>query len=311
MKGEEEMNISITENMHYRTVCIARDIDDGLSDDREYEFKMLKENDIPVFLSLTNRMIEGNMLYEYDVSGMISLKRLCEVNLLRIAEIKMLVCTLNKCQKVINDFLLSPEGLILDPEYIFYDKKTKTVRYCFYPLRETDLFSSYTKLGEFLLSSIDYSDETAVLKAYDIYASILNKDYDFTRFFEAESESATEPENLHDDISVAKETDRTSDLNEAKGENCEGKAMPYESNVSLCAEPKFSVLSIACITLLFVIIVLLTGLYAFSSTIFKYLISDSKVVSVLMLITCISIYFPVMNISDIARTRRTTQYRVK
>lgn len=154
--------------------------------EKKYEFKMITGNDIPVFLHSDKHSVDGKTLYTYNTLGMINLKELSERNPLKYEELCQIIISLDRCVKYIDEFLLSLEGLILDPEYIFYDRKTKEIKYCFYPLNTNDVYKNYTTLTEFLLPAIDYDDEKAVSLAYEIYAMVLNKNYDLHKLIETE-----------------------------------------------------------------------------------------------------------------------------
>lgn len=159
-------------------------------DEKNYELCMMRENDIFPFLPFLRRREDNMERFLYDIGSMNSLSDLSKKSPLRLLELHMLIKSIKCCQSATSEYMLSEEGVILNPEYIFYDRNKKCLKFCFYPWNDTDVFKSYTKIAEFLLSSIDYNDEDAVKLAYEIYAETLNKNYGFENMITEEEQSA-------------------------------------------------------------------------------------------------------------------------
>ena len=286
------MNIDIDDSSGIRALVIRDNPQD--KDGKEYEIKMIKRNNIAVFLPLNELHIDNATAYEYDITSMTSLKELSERNPLKLEELIMLIDSLKECRESIKEYLLSKEGLILDPRYIFYDRKDKHLKFCFYPWNDTDEFGNYTQLAEFLLAGIDYSDELCVKLAYDVYAAVLNKNYELTKLI-AEEMQITKVDVITKPIQKEEQPIPIE----------EGKEKTVKRNVRI---PTLTPLSIICLTLNCVLLLCVTILFVFSRKLFfilmKNILSDIRVVSVLVLVLSIFTYFPLMNITDILRAKR-------
>ena len=240
------------------------------TDDKYYEFQMITGNEIPVFLSCSKLFYDDKEQYIYDVNSMICLSELAKKKSLTGDELNILIESVCSCQEMIKSYLLSPEGLILDPDFVFFERSKKTFRYAFFPWDNEDTYSSYTKLAEFLLSAIDYSDEQAIDMGYDIYASILNKDYDLSKFLikDTEKEVTESIEDVH--ISI--------DTEEKK------------------EKKRLNTFSVVCISINSLIFILMLTVFLWSRRLFFYIFHDIKTVSFSVLIISVLLYFPVMDI---------------
>ena len=291
------MEININEGLNNRVISIA--CGDDNNEDLLFELKMLSENEIPVFIKCRERCLEGKRTLEYDVSSMTSLKVLAGKIPLGYQEVRLLISSLQECMETIDKYLLSEEGLILDPEYVFYDKNDKRIRFCFFPWHDVDVFTSYSKISEFLLESIDYEDESAVKAAYDIYACVLNKDYSFEKVL---------PRGVPNEEEIIE--NRNSEVTE-NGDNG-GKESEDAVVCSRYDEAKYvkntpkrlSTLSVVCITLQVAMAVFLTLLYMFSKRMFFGIFGNIKVISITVLIASVLAMIPITNISDIRRSKR-------
>lgn len=272
--------------------CISKEINngklrisDGLkhddSDEKNYEVLMITGNNIPVFLSCRKSFEDDTEKYIYDITSMTSLYNLAKIKSLTVLELNLLIESIIDCRKAIEDYLLSPEGLILDPEYVFFDRGEKKVKFCFFPWDEDDVYTSYTKMSEFLLSAIDYSDDKAVDIAYDIYASVLNKDYDFSKYIDR-NEKIEDLENDEDTVETAELCTKDQALTTLY-ENIDNKKTLKAS-------------SIVCLTTLILLLILSLAVFIFSSRLFFYIMKDMRVISAIVLIFSILLYFPVMDI---------------
>ena len=102
-----------------------------------------------------------------------------------------------------------------------------------------DYLRSFSMLGEFLLSDIYYDDEDAVKLAYDIYASILNKDYDFIRLIpDKKIDEGLIKDKMHDneyeieDISINKTASEGTEKSEREAACKLDKTSKYKNQAS-------------------------------------------------------------------------------
>ena len=262
------------------------------TDDKHYEFLMITGNEIPVFLSCSKLILDDKEQYIYDVNSMICLRELASKKSLTSDELIILVESICSCQDMIKSYLLSPEGLILDPDFVFFERSRRTFKYAFFPWDNDDTYSSYTKMAEFLLSAIDYSDEQAVDIGYDIYASILNKDYDLSKFVKKSDEKEI-TESIGDSLN-RKESRDTKD-NKGFGVAADYNEEAGRGYVKINRK-RLNTFSIVCISVNSLVLIFFLTIFLWSRRLFFYIFSDMKTVSVSVLIISVLLYFPVMDI---------------
>ena len=71
---------------------------------------------------------------------MICLSELAKKKSLTGDELNILIESVCSCQEMIKIYLLSPEGLILDPDFVFFERSKKTFRYAFFPWDNEDTY---------------------------------------------------------------------------------------------------------------------------------------------------------------------------
>lgn len=287
-------------------IIIRRDLGVELDRNKYYEIDMLKENIIPVFLECDSRFENGEEYYAYNISSMISLEDYSKMTPLRYEELCILIKSLTDSRNAIDEFLLSPDGVVIEPDYIYYDKSKYLIRFCFYPWNTFDIHNSYTRLTEFLLLAVDYDDEKAVKLAYEIYAAVLNKDYELEKYID------------YNDLFIGATVDNKIKYEKEKQNNPNVEYMIADSNHEIVKEktyektdmspieyrekqrPKhFSAFSVFCIVLLIVISILFAVIYCINRDIVINYLQNMRVMTGLILIISFLIYFPLMNIVDI------------
>lgn len=265
----------------------------------EYEYRMVEENNIPSFLTLRLRHEDSDETLVYDTTSMTSLSDLAVRKPLTYMELCMLIDSLHTARCSVREYLLTFKGIILTPEKIFYDSFERHIRFVYNPANESDEFSSYTELTEFLLTAVDYTDEEAVKLAYELYAAVLNKDYEFEKYADM-----TKYKNYMDKIKL--KSLRAERQFETKVHTEPTSSEPIlktaaESNVK---PVRLTYFSVVCLTLFIVSSMLIGFIYLFNQATFSILFGNSKYLTSFVLIMALLLYFPVMNISDIKRSRR-------
>lgn len=159
------MEISQVRNRNENKVCI------GLEEKSTYahECSMLVFNDIPALLPLSIRYVDEKLYVEYSPSGTVTLLEYFKDKRLDMSGLEELVDTLYKTQEQLRDYMLSGDGLILNPEYIFVETENNTLRFCYAPGIRESVEENIKPLLHFLLDHVDYTDQKAVALAYGLF----------------------------------------------------------------------------------------------------------------------------------------------
>lgn len=119
---------------------------------RGYQYKMVTANHISGLLQSDFRSINGEGYLYYDITGRISLKILLERGRFETGQILPLLESLADTDETIAAFLLNPDRLCLDPEFIFYDICEQQFLFTYFPGEQS--FGILTGLLQSLLANL-------------------------------------------------------------------------------------------------------------------------------------------------------------
>lgn len=161
------MKIEYMRNMQFGYMRI--ELDKTLS---KTEKSMLEQNTIEGLLPVRWQQENDKYLLRYDITGKQALDSVLENAMADEKLLKSLLIGIYVAVKQLEKYLLLPEGLLLLPETIFVDHKTKTVYFCYYPENEETLRERFVKLMEYMLAKTDHKNISAVKLAYGVYEEL-------------------------------------------------------------------------------------------------------------------------------------------
>ena len=148
-----------------------------------YQMRMLRENPIDGLLPIRGRGVNAKSRYDYNVSGMISMKVLFDRNKLQAEKLRLLLESMDRVRKQMEEYLLPVDKLLLDPEYIFYDGNK--FYFCYYPPGKGEFWSNFHSLVEYLVKETDYSDEPCVRMTFLLHKDTMEENHSFRQLLEA------------------------------------------------------------------------------------------------------------------------------
>lgn len=159
------MGIEHVKNQDKYFVCIKVEEDELIFHERS----MLIYNQIPGLLPVSIRYVDEMLHVEYRLLGQQSLsgyflhRRFDEEQIIR------LIHSLYEAGQSLVEYMLSPDGLILDPDYIFYEEETEDLRFCYQPGKREGVEKNVQPLLRFILDHVNFHDQNAVTLAYGLY----------------------------------------------------------------------------------------------------------------------------------------------
>ena len=150
--------------------------------DEDYQMRMLKANKIEGLLLVAGHGVDGISKYAYDISGKSSLKAIYEKSDISKEELEVFLRSLLGLVKVIQSYMLDANKIILDPEYIFYEKEK--YYFCYLPRKEEQLENSFHKLTEYFVSKIDHKDQKGIQMAYILHKATMEENYNLEAVIE-------------------------------------------------------------------------------------------------------------------------------
>lgn len=157
-----------------------------------YEMKMIECNDIPGLLPLTIRKVNNQSTYMYQISNRISLMEYYGHEAANAVMIKAFLNSLKEALIALGEYLLRPDGLVLEAEHVFVDKSTHKVYFAYSePKEDSDFFRALKRLFEdCILQTVDHNDAEAVTLVYGTYKRLCTSNCSIQGLFEVESGGA-------------------------------------------------------------------------------------------------------------------------
>ena len=126
----------------------------------DYQIYMLAGNRIEGLLPVKGRGVDGSSIYDYDVSGKISLKAMYERSKINSKDMKNFLGQMKKVVTQVEEHLLNINSILLSPEYIFYEEEK--YYFCYYPLAKKNFWEEFHILTEYFVKHGDYEDKECV-----------------------------------------------------------------------------------------------------------------------------------------------------
>ena len=145
----------------------------------EYEMKMLMRNRPDYFLQFSINEINSRKCIYYDITSKQQLSTLLEYGKVNMSDVQSLLGNISKMARVVNEYMLNLDRVILDPGCIYISLVAKKV-YFMYSLLDnnTDFYGKMRSLYEYILERFDHSiEKIRLVKFYEAYQRILVRDY--------------------------------------------------------------------------------------------------------------------------------------
>lgn len=145
----------------------------------EYEMKMLMRNRPDYFLQFSINEINSRKCIYYDITSKQQLSTLLEYGKVNMSDVQSLLGNISKMARVVNEYMLNLDRVILDPGCIYISLVDKKV-YFMYSLLDnnTDFYGKMRSLYEYILERFDHSiEKIRLVKFYEAYQRILVRDY--------------------------------------------------------------------------------------------------------------------------------------
>lgn len=148
----------------------------------DYQIKMLQENQIPSILSISGHGTEEKSVYEYEIGGKISLTQRYSKKKIGAKEMKKFLDVVITLVEDLKEYMLDPDGLILDPEYIFWEKGE--YYFCYVPDGKEEIHIAFHKLMDYFVQWTDYQDVPAVKLAFMLHKETMEENYSLKKIVE-------------------------------------------------------------------------------------------------------------------------------
>ncbi len=162
---------------------------EDLSQEADYGMKMLCENPLDNFLSMSVHVFNGEKELCYDISSKQTFQILYEKRMLYKEDLEKLFSDLEKALKQLDEYLLEPECLVLEPSYIYVRGCDSGLSFLYAPFRNDDFEEMVYDFAEYILEKICNEDEDAVMYAYSFYRYVKEEKGDLSVALEKVTET--------------------------------------------------------------------------------------------------------------------------
>ena len=140
----------------------------GQEKEGSYQYKILTSGKIRDILACSVRYINGFAYYYYDISSKTTLDDMYRSKKMSYTEVKNVLLSICRIYETLSGYFMDEAGLVLLPEYIYYDLTDKRCIGLYYPDYAPDEPSVYKPLIDFILDHIDTEDRRLVQCVYQI-----------------------------------------------------------------------------------------------------------------------------------------------
>lgn len=148
--------------------------------EENYQMRMLAEAEIPGLMKVRGTGRDGNSRYTFRVRNGISIAKKYSITEFKKADIEKLLKSLTGTIEGLMGHMLSPDGLVLNPELI-YTHEGK-YEFCYLPVfREgyrMPLCRSFHQLTEYFVGRLDYHDTAGIFLVYKLHRETMQESYE-------------------------------------------------------------------------------------------------------------------------------------
>lgn len=148
-----------------------------ITPEKDYEeekeiMEMFRYNQIPYFLKMEAKKKNISLQFCYDITGRRSLEQLLEYKPLDYFMLCRILYSLDQACIQVEDFMMTENDILLEPEFIFADSHEEQMSYCYLPGNQVDICGQFKEFMGYLLKTVDHKDELAVQFAYGVYQQV-------------------------------------------------------------------------------------------------------------------------------------------
>ena len=155
-------------NQNYLIFPAGPDVDPD-----SFQVRMLLNGKVPGLLSCTLQNIDGAVRAYYDITSKQALHLVQDGRQLRKEDLLLVFEGFIRVMESMGEYLMSPDMLVLDLNYIYTDPQQKELFFCCLPGYNTPIRTQFQKLTEGLLPFMDHEDAEAVMLGYSVYRHAL------------------------------------------------------------------------------------------------------------------------------------------
>lgn len=145
----------------------------------DYQVRMIRENSIQGLLVMSVHGEGEETIYEYDITELISLSAYYKQKKITDQEMREFLKQVQKVIEEMENYLLNPNKLLMQPDYIFF--WDGIYGFCYFPGGDEDIRSSFHRLMDDFVKWTDYQDIASVKTAFLLHKETMKENYSLTK----------------------------------------------------------------------------------------------------------------------------------
>lgn len=145
--------------------------------DQGYEARMMIGNTIEGLLKFRIKKTDNHTRFCYEITSKQPLSRLLESKSINAVQIRRLLLGIARTLTKMEDYLLTEEQILLDPDYIYVSPDEYQPFLCLIPGKKGNFPDEFSLFLQFLLGKVDHQDKEAVVLTYGLYRESLKENY--------------------------------------------------------------------------------------------------------------------------------------
>ena len=142
-----------------------------------YEARMLLNNAVDGLLRFHIKYMDERQSYYYDITSMQPLGRILQNRFIDRGEICQLLIQIHVALMRMEEYLLSEDGLLLEPDYIYVEPEGFKTGLCLVPGMAGNFPERLSRLLQYLMKKVDHRDKECVVLAYGLYQESLKENF--------------------------------------------------------------------------------------------------------------------------------------
>ncbi len=142
-----------------------------------FEEQMLVNQKSEYLLRFHPQETDGVRKYYYEITGMMDFVSCVNRRPVSCRVLKGMIQSILGVCDAVNEYLLDPEGLLLQPDKIYMDAEAEGMHFAYLPGYQSDFLQGLQELSECMLSAADHTDRECVMLVYEFYRIVREPDF--------------------------------------------------------------------------------------------------------------------------------------
>ena len=160
-----ELNITYKRDMNHTYVLFSGDPIES----EDYQVQMALHRLVKGILPCSLHTLDGSQIWYCESTSLQKLSSYCRMHPLGKEDLIWIFGGLLQNLLELQDFLINPDLLYLDPEELYLNLFEQRVQCCLVPFYRKDIWESLMGISQYLLSHLDHEDNEAVSLAYSLF----------------------------------------------------------------------------------------------------------------------------------------------